>query len=163
MAPAFNAAAIYLTLKHITLCFDPEVSRLRPKYYTWIFIIADLLALVFQGSGGGLAASAGDNVNLRDVGNNLMMTGLSWQVVTLTAFGLMAGDYALRRKKSASPLSAEAKATKVDIKFKIFISGLTVTYFVVLIRCVYRIAEMSGGWRNPIMQDEALFIALDSW
>src|ERR1700712_1352801 len=27
LAPAFNSAAIYLTLKHITLCFGAEASR----------------------------------------------------------------------------------------------------------------------------------------
>jgi hypothetical protein len=48
LGPAFNSAAIYLVLKHIVLCFGPEFSRIKPKWYTWIFISCDLLSLVLQ-------------------------------------------------------------------------------------------------------------------
>jgi len=162
LAPAFNSAAIYLTLKHIVKCFGRESSRLRPKYYTWIFIVADFLALSFQGAGGGIAATAGDNDNLRTVGDDLMLTGISWQVLTLLIFGIMTVDYALRRRASPEPLSAEAASFKRETKFQLFIASLIVAYFAVFIRCNYRIAEMSGGWRNPIMQNQIIFIILDS-
>jgi RTA1 like protein len=36
IAPAFNSAAIYLTLKHIVLTFGPEWSKLKPKRCTHI-------------------------------------------------------------------------------------------------------------------------------
>jgi hypothetical protein len=162
IAPAFNSAAIYLTLKHLVKCFGRETSRLRPKYYTWVFIIADFLALCFQGAGGGIAATAGNNSSLRDIGDDLMLTGISWQVLTLLLFGIMTADYALRRRASATPLSAEAEGLKQQRKFQFFMAGLVVAYFAVFIRCVYRIAEMAGGWQNPIMQDQTIFIVLDS-
>jgi hypothetical protein len=31
----------------------------------------------------------------------------------------------------------------------------------VYIRCIYRIAELAGGWKNKIMQDEISFYVLD--
>lgn len=51
MAPAFNAAAIYLTLKHLVIQFGSDYSRIRPKYYTWGFIAADFICLSLQASG----------------------------------------------------------------------------------------------------------------
>lgn len=44
-SPALNSAALYLTLKHLVLQFGREWSRIRPKWYTWAFISADIAAL----------------------------------------------------------------------------------------------------------------------
>lgn len=161
LAPAFNSAAIYLTLKHIALCFGPESSRVPPKWYTWAFIMTDILALVFQGAGGGIAATA-DTDSFRDIGDAFLMTGICLQVATLVVFGLLVVDYVMRRQKDSTPLSSEAAFTKSSIKFRVFAGALLATYILILIRCIYRIAEMAGGWRNPIMQNEGLFIGLDS-
>ena len=58
ISPAFVAAGIYLTLKHIVLTFGTAWSRLRPVLYTYIFIGCDLLSLGLQGAGKMMRASA---------------------------------------------------------------------------------------------------------
>lgn len=163
MSPAFNAAALYLILKHLVLLFGRECSRIRPKYYTYIFIFVDFLALSLQAAGGGIAGSAGDNDSFRDVGDRLMITGISWQVLTLLIFAIVATDYFTRRFRSSQPLSEEAYSTLREARFRIFVAAVLFAYMTIFIRCVYRIAEMAGGWRNPIMQDQPLFIGVDSW
>jgi len=75
LGPAFNSAAIYLTLKHIALTFGPQYSLIRPAWYTYIFITCDLVSLVLQGLGGGLAATAGTNKHQQNLGTNIMITG----------------------------------------------------------------------------------------
>jgi RTA1 like protein len=165
LSPAFNSAAIYLMLKHIVRRFGRRWSRLRPKYYTWGYITADILALILQAAGGGLAATASGNNSQLNTGTNLMIAGICWQVATLVIFGAMVTDFLIRRflfSGASTPLSPQAQATRNDRNFKIFVPSLVIAYFAVLIRCVYRIAEMEGGWQNPIMQDEVLFIVLDS-
>ncbi len=160
ISPAFIAAAIYLTLKHVVLCFGPEHSRLKPRYYTWIFICCDIFTLILQGCGGGIAASANTN-NLQKVGNDLMMAGIVLQVVILLAFATAASNYLLRLSRSGTPLSPSARAVKADKKFQLFVVGLVLAFITVFTRCCYRIAEMAGGWANPIMQDQTDFIVLD--
>ncbi|KIW68333.1 hypothetical protein PV04_04286 [Phialophora macrospora] len=160
-APAFNAAAIYLVLKHLVLQLGREWSRIRPKYYTWSFIIADFLALTLQGAGGGIAGSAGDNESFRNVGDNLMITGISWQVLTLLVFAAATADYTIRRFRASQPWSPSAQLLLHDRKFQMFVLAQVITYICIFIRCVYRIAEMAEGWRNPIMQNQGLFIGLD--
>lgn len=163
IAPAFNSAAIYLTLKHITLCFGPEFSLLKPRFYTYIFIAADVIALVLQAIGGAFASTA-DDQDQQDLGDNLMMAGISWQVVALFFFAVMVSFYVFRRwrgVKTHHPLNAEAAATIRDVKFRLFALGIVTAWLAIFIRCVYRIIEMAGGWGNDIMRNEPGFIVLE--
>jgi hypothetical protein len=162
LAPALIAAGIYLTLKHIVIRFGEDHSYLKARYYTWLFIACDLLSLTLQGAGGGLAATSNDNPSQQLLGNNLMMAGIAFQVVTLVVFAVMAALYYFRLSRSATHLSAAAESVKNSTGFKLFIGGFLVAFVTILIRCAYRIAEMAGGWRNPIMQNEMEFIVLDS-
>ncbi|KIX02828.1 uncharacterized protein Z518_08771 [Rhinocladiella mackenziei CBS 650.93] len=162
IAPAFNSAAIYLTLKHITLCFGPEFSMIKPRFYTYIFILADFISLLLQGIGGGMAASA-DDEDSQELGDNLMMAGISWQVVSLFFFALTVSWYIYKRWTAlrSHPLSAEAAATIQNTKFRLFAFGVVTAWLTIFIRCVYRIIEMAGGWGNDIMRDEVGFIVLE--
>jgi len=53
----FFAAAIYLTLGRIVVVYGEDCSRLRPGTYTIIFLGCDVVSLVVQAVGGGIAAS----------------------------------------------------------------------------------------------------------
>jgi len=75
------AAGIYLTLKHVVIQFGEEWSRVRPNWYTYIFIACDISSLVMQSAGGALAATADPGESIGDVGTDLMIAGIIWQVV----------------------------------------------------------------------------------
>lgn len=164
LAPAFNSAAIYLILKHLVRVFGREFSRLRPKYYTWIFISADLGALILQGAGGGIASTADDDQHMMNIGDGLMLAGVSWQVATLVIFAIAGADFTIRRYRAlaSAPLSGSAKATFEDTKFRLFMGAYLLAYVTILARCVYRIVEMQSGWRSSIMTNQILFIILES-
>jgi hypothetical protein len=68
IAPASNSVAIYLTLKHITLCFGADYAHIRPALYTYLFISADVLALILQALGGRMTAFARKNPTSAIVG-----------------------------------------------------------------------------------------------
>jgi hypothetical protein len=80
-APSFLAAGIYLTLKHVVLQFGEEWSRIRPAWYTYIFITCDISSLAMQSAGGAMAAMADPGEKIGDIGTNLMIAGIIWQVV----------------------------------------------------------------------------------
>ncbi|KAF3480016.1 sphingoid long-chain base transporter RSB1 [Arthroderma uncinatum] len=164
MAPAFFSAAIYLILKHLCLALGPNLSLIKPRFYTWIFIGVDILSLTLQGIGGGLAATARTNKAQQDAGTNVMIAGIVWQVFTLTVFGILVGHFFWRvrseKRHSANPVAKQLWGSR---KFKLFLGSTTIAFFFIFIRCVYRIAEMVGGWRNEIMQDEVSFIVLESF
>jgi hypothetical protein len=164
LAPAFLAASIYLNLKHIVITFGASFSRLRPNLYTWIFIACDIFSIALQGAGGGISASAEPTGSIWPVGNNLMIAGLAFQVFTLVLFGLLAGEYAFRVFDHKHELNPSTETLRRSLKFKLFLGAIFMAYITILIRCVYRVVEMAGGWSedNHIMREETLFLALDS-
>jgi RTA1 like protein len=101
------------------------------------------------------------NPSTGNIGNNIMMVGLASQVVTLAAFGLMSLDVYLRIRKYQGAFNDTTNALRSSRRFKGLLVSLVVAYTTIFIRCIYRIAEMAGGWQNKIMQNQPAFIALD--
>ena len=161
-APAFYAAGIYYTLKHICLTFGSDFSRLRPKFYTWIFISCDVFSIILQAVGGAVS-SASSNFTILRVGSDIMIAGLATQVFTLVVFGVFAADYGVAIYKNKHQLNPATATLRNTLRFKLFIAALWIAYAGILIRCCYRVAELSGGWQsNPILKNQGLFIGLDS-
>ncbi|CZT17752.1 related to phospholipid-translocating ATPase [Ramularia collo-cygni] len=162
-APAFFAAGIYYTLKHICLTFGSSFSRLRPSMYTTVFISCDLFSIVLQAIGGGLA-SASTSMTILRVGDNVMIAGLAFQVATMVAFGALAADYGLAVRRNRSSLNSKTEELRDSLRFKLFLAALWIAYLCVLVRCCYRLAELAKGWSedNEILRNEDLFIGLDS-
>ncbi|CZR61397.1 related to phospholipid-translocating ATPase [Phialocephala subalpina] len=179
LAPSFLAAGIYLTLKHMVLYCGPEYSRLKAKWYPWIFIGSDLASIIVQAIGGGVAASAKNSTNpaLLTAGDALIITGIALQSVTMSVCGALVLNFFLCRRKArtedkvetdgtvdtsleAPTLSNDAHTTS-PLRFRIFCFAIGFAFFTILIRCIYRIPEMAGGWGNPRMRDEPVFLGLD--
>lgn len=189
LAPSFLAAGIYLTLKHMVLYCGPEYSRLKAKWYPWIFIGSDLGSIVIQAIGGGVAASANNkkvyNHNLLDAGDALIIAGIALQSVTMFVCGSLILNFYLRRRKdkvgaqtptrprvksetegmTSTPLDASTLPNDSHIKsprrFRLFCSAIAFAFATILIRCIYRLPEMAGGWGNPRMRDEPAFLMCD--
>ena len=182
LAPSFLAAGIYLTLKHMVLYCGPEYSRLKANWYPWIFVGSDLGSIIVQAIGGGVAASAknkpaSDNKTLVDSGDALIIAGIALQSVTMIVCGSLTLDFFLKRRKARTQDKAEADGamdtsmdathlpndvnTRSPKRFRIFCWAIGFAYATILIRCLYRIPEMAGGWGNPRMRDEPVFLGLD--
>ncbi|KAJ0384813.1 hypothetical protein COL922a_007598 [Colletotrichum nupharicola] len=164
LGPTFICAGIYLILKHVSANLNPALSRIRPHLYPLIFLPADLTCLVIQAIGGGLAAAAGQtNKSLLDGGNRAIIAGIVLQVVVLMAFGAAGADYFIRVRRWARDPDTDPSDLTLwnQKKFRMFIFSIIGAYACVMIRCIYRIAEMAGGWGNHIMQDEISFMILD--
>lgn len=179
LAPSFLAAGIYLTLKHMVLYCGPEYSRLKAKWYPRIFIGSDLASIIVQAIGGGVAASAKHSTNrsLLTAGDALIIAGIALQSVTMGVCGVMVLDFFLRRRKARTEDKTEAEGTtdtsldattltndvhtRSPLRFRIFCWAIGFAFFTILIRCLYRIPEMAGGWGNPRMRDEPVFLGLD--
>ncbi|KAF2714405.1 RTA1-domain-containing protein [Pleomassaria siparia CBS 279.74] len=167
IAPAFMAAGIYLCLSRIVLTFGAHNSRIKPLSYPRIFIPCDLASLLLQAGGGGYASAASHADKDPTVGNNIMIAGLSVQVITLLIFILLAGDFALRTYKRTKTLgSAEALDPKharlrASWAFKGFVVALSFATLCIFTRSVYRVAELSEGWTGRLIKTQSYFIGLE--
>ncbi|KAL1973990.1 hypothetical protein VTN31DRAFT_5550 [Thermomyces dupontii] len=173
LAPTLLCAGIYLTLKHVARAVGPTLSRIRPRLYPWIFLPFDIFCLCLQAIGGGIDAAATanpDNVNfgMLDVGNGIIIAGIVLQVVNLAVFGALSADFfyaAWKHFRSTSPSDGDEDPGRqiwTARRFRIFCSSIAAAYVGILARCIYRIAEMAGGWGNPIMRDEISYIILEA-
>ncbi|KAF9696515.1 hypothetical protein EKO04_005719 [Ascochyta lentis] len=171
LGPSLVAAAIYLTLKHFVMYCGPQYSPLKPRLYPWVFIGCDIGSIVLQACGGGVAASGENNINLLNAGNNLIIAGIAFQVATMAACGLLVLLFIWRYRKDAPfkgqlneksnyQLSKEQGNVSLG-KVKVFGAVVSLAYVTVLIRCIYRLPEMAGGWGNPLMRNEKEFLLLD--
>lgn len=116
---------------------------------------------MLQAVGGGFAGGAGNNMHLRNIGTDLMIAGIVWQVATLIVFAGLVADYTLRTRQAWNQVPESAKILAQKLSFRYFVGGVTVAFITIFCRCVYRIAEMVGGWANPIMRDEKGFIVME--
>ncbi|KAK0625111.1 RTA1 like protein-domain-containing protein [Bombardia bombarda] len=171
LGPTLICVGLYLTLKHVVSALNPSLSRVPPRVYPLFFVPADVSCLVIQAIGGGIAASAGrDKLELLQHGNRVIIAGIVLQVVVLGLFGAFSGVYLVQVRRWIRSGAAEAEGARDGAvalwgngRFRMFLYAMMGAYSAFLVRCVYRIAEMAGGWGNHIMQDEPSFVVLESF
>jgi hypothetical protein len=163
----------------MVLYCGPEYSRLKAKWYPWIFIGSDLGSIIVQAIGGGVAASAKNTTNpaLLTAGDALIIAGIALQAVTMSVCGAVVLDFFLSRRKAQIEHKVETEGTtdtsldattlandahtRSPLRFRIFCYAIGFAFATILIRCIYRVPEMAGGWGNPRMREEPVFLALD--
>ncbi len=89
-------------------------------------------------------------------GVNIALAGLGFQVATLVIFSIVTCDYLFRSR-------AVWKPVHFPTKFYVFSGFLTAATTLILIRCCYRVYELSEGYdrNSEALRDQPLFIALE--
>lgn len=157
---SFLVAGIYLSLKHIARAVGPQYSPIKPVLYPWIFILCDFTSLLLQAAGGGIAASANTDKE-QALGGHIMLAGIIFQVITSSILYVLITLFVLKLQRNKRFLSSGTHDLIQSRSFKIFCLGMLAASFFIYVRCVYRIAELAGGWGNTIMRDEVAYIILD--
>lgn len=105
---------MYLTLARIIRHYGVHNSFLSPAWYTGIFMTADIISLVAQSVGGGIADTS-SNKEQSNKGVHIMVAGLAFQIVSMTFFMVLVGSFFLRvRKDLARQRATNWAAGKVD-------------------------------------------------
>lgn len=161
IGPAFLTGAIYLTLSRIIVANGSNISRFSPRTYSITFMSADFVSLLLQGAGGGLAATADDNDG-SNVGRNLMIAGVVFQVICLALFMALWAEFIFRLRRTPENAKdvqfEELRRTKKFVWLTYAVWGAVILIFV---RSVYRVAELQQGFDGPIAQNEPLFMVLE--
>ncbi|KAG8420477.1 hypothetical protein J3459_011054 [Metarhizium acridum] len=169
IGPAFMAAGCYLCLRRIVSAFGPENSRLPPEYYTRIFIPCDVVSLVLQAVGGAMAATAAHNHDSADLGSDIMIAGLAFQVATMLGFITAASDFAVGtyRRYRAQGASALCRGRRARADAAHAAVQALPRRAVRLPRCSscggapFVVAELSEGWTGPVMADQGMFVGFE--
>lgn len=86
IAPAFIMGGIYFIFAQNVIMYGREYTVLKPMWYTYFFVASDVICLVIQGVGGGMASSAAKNKENPDPGTWTMFVGVLAQVIAMSVF-----------------------------------------------------------------------------
>ncbi|MCJ1264073.1 hypothetical protein MMC22_003944 [Lobaria immixta] len=117
-----------------------------------------LFTLSRTGAGGGLSSVAAQNDEDPKTGDNVMMAGLAFQVFSLLLFAIATIDYYLRVRQQYRNRGPPQAAHP---RIRWFFAALAVSYTCIMIRCIYRVIELSDGWNSPLMKKERDFVILE--
>jgi hypothetical protein len=160
ISPALISAAIYLCLARIVVVFGEDISRFRPRTYTLIFCSCDLFSLVLQALGGGMTSSA-HTYSAQQTGINIMLAGLSAQVISLFIFSVMALEYAFRLYRNPMAWNTRHASLYQSKLFRAFLIGLAVATLTIFTRSTFRVAELSGGFHGSLANNQVSFMILE--
>ncbi|OJT04690.1 hypothetical protein TRAPUB_4484 [Trametes pubescens] len=171
IAPSPLVAALFILFGRISERLGEHYGRLTAMWYSIIFLTCDIISLVTQGVGGGIAGSSIGDQSQVDLGGNIMLAGIIFQLASITVFVLLMSEYFLRyltdrpiRKAQKDPNAEEAYipargATTPKMRLMI-VCVLAMTFFLI-IRSVYRMIELIDGFNGKIIQTEIYFNIFD--
>jgi hypothetical protein len=113
----------------------------------------DFLSLLLQAAGGAIASGA-NTKSSTDLGVNIMIAGLSFQVASLLLFMVLCGDFAWRVYKAPTMLKNERFAgLRESLKFKAFLyckSDCSISVVVQLLIRYLRSWHRNNRYFHPI-------------
>ncbi|CAG9975247.1 unnamed protein product [Clonostachys byssicola] len=167
IGPAFLTAAIYITFARVAYSCDESLLWVRSKTISIIFMTCDFICLVLQATGGAITSTSGgmtqEALDMRQTGVNVMIGGLSFQVVSLFSFILYAAIYAWRWHSATKFDSYHVRIppTHSGFRWKSMIYGLAIASGTIFVRCIFRVAELKDGFGSSLANDEVAFMILE--
>lgn len=127
IGPAFLSASIYICLGQIVIIYGEWISRLRPRTYTIVFVLCDILALVLQAIGGALTSiAAGEDPDMAQKGIDIMIAGLCSHAASLLIFVVLCAEFFWRVHKNQHALKMDSSLRELrsSRKWKLFLYGI---------------------------------------
>ncbi|KAF8965859.1 RTA1-like protein [Flammula alnicola] len=172
VAPTPLLAANFVIFGRIIRQLGAGYSRLKPRLYTIIFTTCDVVSLVVQGLGGGIAATAPDLAGANR-GANIMLGGIVFQLIVIIVYAVCAIEYFVRYHKRApvssgtiirddkSAGSNDAVRGTFTPKLRLMSYALIFSTTCLFIRAIYRIIELGDGWNGRVIHTQVYFNVLD--
>ena len=154
IAPVFVTGALYVLLGMFIVLVGQRSSLLSPRMYAIVFLTCDLVSLVIQAVGGAMASIASSNLEDPWPGTKIMIGGVAFQLIAMTAFAILAIDFVRR---------TVALGHKLARPHRFVLIAMFVSLIAVYVRNIFRTVELSEGWKGHLMMHEKYFIALDGF
>lgn len=154
LAPVLFAASLYMTLGRIILAVDgTRYSVIPPRWLTRLFVATDVISFMIQSGGAGMLSSGSASQSKVDLGQNIIVAGLIFQLVAFSCFILTSVIFHLRARKDA--------ATSMKISWKGLIIALYLTSALIMIRNIFRAIQYSMGEDGYLLTHEWTIYVMD--
>ncbi|EIW52013.1 RTA1 like protein, partial [Trametes versicolor FP-101664 SS1] len=144
ISPTFLIGALFITFGKMCAHLGQQYSRISPRLYARIFFTSDVVALLVQSAGGGIAAS-----NRGPEGGHIILAGVTFQLASLSVFCALVAEYVARWIRDQPFEGNTASNDSVSDSATIYESA------------VYRTIELSEGLEGRISRMQPLFVAFD--
>lgn len=147
IAPTFYSASLYwaggLVIAHVA----PQKSWLSGTAFKIVFIIADVVSLVVQAIGGGMAGSAVGTTNYKQGrdGSDIMLAGIVIQLAIMVFYVLYMAIWAWK---------AKVQVKRAGRRIEIMLLGMFVASVGIIVRGCYRTPELEEGFDGWIAQQQ---------
>lgn len=191
IAPAFIMAGVYYVLGKLLVFHGTHYLILKPRWFSYIFVTCDVISLVVQAAGGGMAATALLDAEDAQTGTNVMVGGIAFQVFSMSLFLVVFVEFVFKMYFRSSPdvrysssmlfkLLFDTKSSKPTRKmleqhyepgyanlrshrrFALLPLSIFLCTAFVYIRCIYRLVELAEGWTGYIISHQAFLASLDA-
>lgn len=138
LAPILFAASVYMILGRLIVRTNSvNLSIIRAKWLTKIFVGGDILCFFVQSGGAGLLVQAKDKDGFKR-GENIILGGLILQILIFTFFVVVANVW--HRRLNAAPTAASAQIPWGKYIWFLYASSTFIT-----IRNICRVIEYAMG------------------
>jgi H+/gluconate symporter-like permease len=141
--------------------FGAHLSFVKPRTVAITFMTSDFCSLVLQAVGGAIAETANDNATAQK-GLDVMIAGLLLQAISISVFLTFMTFFGWRSRASGKTSTDDDKQARLNRPlFKIFLASLVVATVAVLVRSIFRVVELWGGFSGKLWNNEKDFLVLD--
>jgi len=152
----------FIIFGRLVQLLGPQFSRFRPRLYSRIFLTCDVVSLVIQAIGGGIASSATTD-SATNLGTHVMLAGIITQLVILIVFSIIALEF-MYCFNIDKPFRQEAgdKTGAMDKRRRIGLYAVCLSTTCLFIRAIFRVVELSGGWNGTVIHTQWAFDLFDA-
>ncbi|KAJ7584641.1 RTA1-like protein [Mycena floridula] len=174
LAPTFFVAGNFIILGAVIRQLGPVYSRISPWWYTIFFCSFDVVSLIVQATGGGIASIAVEQHRNPLKGGNIMLGGIAFQMASMVFYVICASEFLVRYFRDrpiASRVAPEGTSAEekervnfrgvLDGRTKIMLGSLVFSTLCLFVRAVYRTIELNDGFSGRIITTEVYFNVLD--
>ncbi|KAJ5208084.1 hypothetical protein N7449_002463 [Penicillium cf. viridicatum] len=158
VAPAFFAASIYMILgRSIISTGHEQLSLIRVKWLTKIFVCGDVISFLAQCAGGGFLSSTKSQSKIT-LGQNIIIAGLFIQIAFFGFFVVTASvfHYRLSKCNDCTPKSS------IAVPWMKCLHVLYAASLFIMIRSIFRAIEYITGTNGPLMSTEVYLYVFDA-
>ncbi|KAF7157604.1 hypothetical protein CNMCM5623_001978 [Aspergillus felis] len=168
IAPVFVCASLYMLLGKLEAS-SADGSAKKPanfllrgsgRWLPWTFLTLDILAVLTQGSGSGIASSGSWKGSSKDTGIGVLIGGLVLQVVTFAAYLVIMVWFHWR---------ATVEGYQLPHGAQMVMKGVYIAGSLIMLRSIYRVFEFAFGidsytftheWPLYALEAVPMFVAL---